>query len=87
MLPSCKQVAEQLSENIDQPVTGFRWLKLKLHLLMCAYCRRYGSQIEISSKTINLMGQEKKPSEALKEKMMAHYRDCRCDDKDDNESR
>ena len=79
MLPSCKQVAEQLSENIDQPLTGMSWLKLKLHLLMCAYCRRYGNQIEISAKTINLLGSEQKPSEALKQKMLQHYRDCRCD--------
>ena len=75
MLPTCKQVAEQLSENIDQPVRGFKWLKLKLHLIMCKYCRLYGVQIELSSKTIKSLEEKTFPSEAVKEKALVHYRE------------
>lgn len=83
MLPTCKQVAEQLSENIDQPVKGLKWLKLKLHLLICVYCRRYGKQLELSSKTINLVDtKEYQPDQALKEIMMQRFKDCHCN-KDD----
>ena len=76
MLPSCRQVAEQLSENIDKPLTGMRWLKLKIHLLMCAYCRRYGKQMNLSANTIRLADKERCPNEALKEKLLQHYREC-----------
>ena len=76
MLPSCRQVAEQLSENIDQPLTGVRWLKMKLHLLICDYCRRYGKQIELSAKTTNLVKPEVEEDDALKQKLLQHYRDC-----------
>ena len=76
MLPTCRQVAEQLSENIDKPLTGMRWLKLKLHLLMCAYFRRYGKQIDLSAKTVKLTEKPIEPNEALKQRLLQHYRDC-----------
>ncbi|MCW8879031.1 MAG: zf-HC2 domain-containing protein [Kangiellaceae bacterium] len=76
MLPTCKQVAEQLSEEIDQPLTGFKKFKLKLHLLMCVYCRRYGEQLNISSKTIDLLAAKNKPNEELREKLLSHFREC-----------
>lgn len=81
MLPTCKEVSEQLSENLDQPVKGFRWFKLKLHLLMCVYCRRYGKQLELSTKTVNLVDSKTEPSDALKEKALENFRKCQCDKK------
>jgi len=76
MLPSCKQVAEQLSENMEQPITGLSWFKLKLHLIMCQVCRLYGKQIELSAKTVNLLDSKETPSQALKQEILQHYRDC-----------
>jgi len=76
MLPTCRQVAEQLSYNLDQPATGVKWLKLQFHLLMCQYCRLYGKQIKLSSKIINLITAKVKPSEKFKDEMVQHYRDC-----------
>ncbi len=52
MLPSCKEVAQLASENIDTPVKGNRWLKMKLHLMMCTYCRRYNKQMNLTQETI-----------------------------------
>jgi predicted anti-sigma-YlaC factor YlaD len=78
MLPTCRQVAEQLSENLDQNVTGVKWFKLKIHLLMCKYCRQYGKQLDLSSKTINLAEPKVKPSEEFKDKMVQQYKDCHC---------
>ena len=56
MLPSCKEVAELASENLDNPVKGRRWLKFKLHLMMCTYCRRYKKQMGITKKTVCQLG-------------------------------
>ena len=52
MLPSCKEVAQLASENIDTPIKGNRWLKMKLHLMMCTYCRRYNKQMHLTQETI-----------------------------------
>jgi predicted anti-sigma-YlaC factor YlaD len=73
MLPNCKQVAEQLSENIDQPLTGFKLFKFKLHLMMCSVCRLYGKHIHLSAQTIEAMHQHKLPSETLKKEVLAQY--------------
>jgi len=78
MLPTCRQVAEQLSESLDQPATGIKWFKLQLHLLMCKYCRTYGHQIELSAKAINLVEPKVKPSDEFKDEMVQHYRDSHC---------
>jgi len=75
MLPSCREVAEQLSENMDQPVRGLRWVKLKLHFLICGACRRYEDQLELTTKTINLVNSESQPSDQLKQKLMQVYRE------------
>ncbi len=52
MLPSCKEVSQLASENIDTPIKGNRWLKMKLHLIMCTYCRRYNKQMGLTQETI-----------------------------------
>lgn len=83
MLPSCKQAAEELSNNLDESISGLKWLKLKIHLLMCRYCRQYGKQLEISSKTIHLIEKPATPSDSFKNKMVEQYKDC-CRDKNNN---
>ncbi len=78
MMPNCKQVAEQVSENIDQPLTGFRWFNFKLHLIMCAICRRYSNQLELSAKTVELLVETNQPSEELRENVTRSYKEIHC---------
>ncbi len=77
MLPSCKQVTEQLSDNLDEPISGMKWVKLKVHLLMCAYCRLYGKQIEITSRILKKY-QQKLPSESFEKQMLDKYKNHHC---------
>lgn len=78
MLPSCREVAELASENLDEPVKGTRWLKMKLHLLICAYCRRYGKQIDLSKQTVAALADSAKPDDTLREKVENCYREEVC---------
>lgn len=78
MLPNCKQVAEQASENIDQPLTGIRWLKMKIHLLMCAYCNRYNKQIQISSNMVSSICQESQPNEDVRINVKKTFDEMHC---------
>lgn len=75
MLPTCREVAEQLSEEIDQPLTGFKKFKLKIHLLMCVHCRRYSQQLNLSRKTVDLLSAKNKPNAELREKLLTHFRE------------
>lgn len=78
MLLNCKQVAEQVSEHIDQPLTGMRWLKFKLHLFLCAYCRRYDQQLGIAARTVGSLDESDQPSEELRENVTRTYKDIHC---------
>ena len=44
--PSCKQASRLQSESLDRPLTFFERLGLRLHLLLCKWCRRYGKQLK-----------------------------------------
>jgi len=73
-LPSCREIAEQLSENLDQPLTGWRAIKMKIHLMMCAYCQRYGRQMELTSQTIRSIDEAHHPDPQLEESVVQIYR-------------
>ncbi len=77
MLPTCREAAQQLSDNIDRPATGLSWLKLKLHLLMCVYCRRYATQIELSAGTVRLLNRVIKPGTESIKKAVSNYQRCK----------
>jgi hypothetical protein len=44
-IPSCKQVARLQSAGLDTRLPMPTRLGLKLHLLVCRWCRRYGRQV------------------------------------------
>ncbi len=80
MLPNCKQIAEQASENIDEPLTGMAWFKHKVHVLMCKHCARYVNQMELSSKTVSSLDEQITPNQDVKKHVEEKYRDIHCGD-------
>lgn len=90
MMLTCRQIAEQISDNIDQPSNGLNWLKFKLHLLMCVYCRRYKKQMDLTVNTVGLIEVKPVPSEEVKTKTLEqfkrHHKDCVCDKTSQDES-
>jgi hypothetical protein len=43
--PSCKTASRLQSEAFDRPLPLTQRMGLRIHLLLCKWCRRYGSQI------------------------------------------
>jgi len=43
--PTCRQVSRLQSGALDQPLSLPQRFGLRLHLLVCSWCRRYGKQI------------------------------------------
>jgi hypothetical protein len=43
--PSCRDAARLQSRALDHPLPFFKRFGLRLHLLVCKWCRRYGRQI------------------------------------------
>lgn len=45
LLPTCRQASRLQSDALDQPLSLPKRFGLRLHLLVCKWCRRYGKQI------------------------------------------
>jgi predicted anti-sigma-YlaC factor YlaD len=43
--PSCRQAARLQSAALDGPLTSTQKIGLKIHLCLCKWCRRYGTQV------------------------------------------
>jgi len=44
---SCRDAAHDLLEADDRPLTRFERFSLRVHLALCAPCRRYRRQLEV----------------------------------------
>jgi hypothetical protein len=45
ILPTCKEVHALVSEGMDRDLSLSERLRLRVHLLMCVACRRFGRQM------------------------------------------
>lgn len=43
--PSCREATRLQSEALDRPLPLRKRIGLKIHLVLCRWCRRYGDQI------------------------------------------
>jgi hypothetical protein len=44
-MPTCREVTRLQSEALDKRLPFSKRVGLRLHLLVCSWCRRYGKQI------------------------------------------
>ena len=58
---SCKQIARQASEHIDQQLNWQQRLAFRLHLFICRNCRRYVNQLRTSIGSLKLVRAHPKP--------------------------
>lgn len=42
---NCKQASELVSQSLDRPLSWSNRLQLKLHLLICKFCKRFFKQM------------------------------------------
>ena len=49
----CRHASRLISQSLDRPLRGREKFSLRLHLLMCKWCRRYREQIRIIGSTIH----------------------------------
>ena len=52
---SCKQASQLLSQSLDRRLSWRERMGLRLHLMVCDVCRRFGRQIAIMRRAIRLM--------------------------------
>ena len=42
---TCKQASQLLSQSLDRPLTRGERFRLRFHLLICKFCKRFGQQL------------------------------------------
>ncbi len=47
VMPSCKEISEQISQALDRQLPLRRRLSIRLHVTMCSFCRRYEKQLRL----------------------------------------
>lgn len=58
---SCKEVAQQASDYIDQQYNWRQRMAFRLHLFICGNCRRYISQLRSSIESLKLVKSQPQP--------------------------
>ena len=54
--PSCAEMSQLTSRALEQPLTLKMRLKMRLHFVICAWCRRYFEQINFLHNTAPKLG-------------------------------
>ena len=63
--PNCKEAVRLQSDALDRPLSPARRLGLRIHLLLCKWCRRYGKQISFLRKVAQDYDHEHEPPQTL----------------------
>lgn len=48
--PNCAEMSRLASRSLEQPLSLRTWLKMRLHYLICAWCKRYFTQLRFLRK-------------------------------------
>jgi hypothetical protein len=63
---SCKQASELVSQSLDRSLTMRERMSVRLHLLICAACARFGRQLAFIQAMIKKFISDTEQNEALK---------------------
>jgi hypothetical protein len=47
LMPSCKETAALISENMDRRLPWRKRFSIRIHVMMCSLCRRYEKQLRL----------------------------------------
>jgi hypothetical protein len=63
--PNCREVSRLQAEAIENPLAFRKRLGLRLHLLICAWCRRYGKQVRFLHQAVHDHPEERREPRGL----------------------
>jgi hypothetical protein len=63
---NCKQASRLLSQSLDRRLSWRERMGLRLHLMMCDVCQRFGRQIVMMRRAVRLMVNAKEQDEQVR---------------------
>lgn len=58
-LPVCRELTPWMSERLDKPLPLGREIKLRLHIMICDWCKRYQEQLYALRQAVQTMAEPK----------------------------
>jgi len=55
---NCKQVSQLVSQSLDRRLTWKERMAVRMHLIICKYCKRFEQQLHAMRKAIKRMATE-----------------------------
>ncbi|CAA0109894.1 Uncharacterised protein [Zhongshania aliphaticivorans] len=55
---NCKQFTDLASDHIDQQHSGWKLIKIRMHLIICRHCRRFNRHLDRSRQTGAALAQQ-----------------------------
>lgn len=62
ILHDCRAITPIIGESLDRKISGFEWIKLKLHLFACRACQNYLSNLRSMREIFELKRKSQKPA-------------------------
>lgn len=63
---TCKQASQLLSQSLDRPLNRGERFGLRLHLLICKFCKRFWQQVVVIQNAIRLEVKMTEQNEEIK---------------------
>jgi len=73
MMLKCQQVAERASDFLDAKLTLRARLQMRLHLMMCRFCREYVRQMALIVRTVRRLPRDEPPAN-VKASLLSAFR-------------
>jgi predicted anti-sigma-YlaC factor YlaD len=73
MMLSCREITERASDLLDGTLPWRVRVEIRLHLMMCRFCREYVRQMELLLRTLRRLPPEE-PSPELQRELLTAFR-------------
>ena len=74
---TCKDVAERVTGYLERDLSWSEWMQFRLHVVMCALCRRYVSQMRATRSILQRLGHPLGDDPSIDEGLRAAFRSWR----------
>ncbi len=71
---TCQEVTERASDFVDATLPWRARLHVRMHLLMCRFCREYVRQMALLARTLRRLPPPQEPSAELKSDLLTRFR-------------
>jgi hypothetical protein len=72
--PNCKEAVRLQSEALDRPLTRLQRIGLRVHLVLCIWCARYGKQIKFLRTAAQKCEHDHAPNPSLSDEARARIK-------------